>query len=146
SRKQILIYMLNEGDLVMSLTGNVGRVAMLNKSDLPAALNQRVTCIRVESTNILTRFLFHFFNQDVFERNEMKNSTGAGQKNLSTRWLKYYRIPSPSLEVQQEIVDILDKFDALVNDLSIGLPAEINARRKQYEYYRDKLLTFKEAA
>ena len=49
----------------------------------------------------------------------------------------------PSLEKQQEIVAILDKFDALVNDISVGLPAEIKARKQQYEYYRGKLLTFK---
>ncbi len=55
-------------------------------------------------------------------------------------------IPIPSLEEQERIVAILDKFDALVNDISQGLPAEIEARRKQYEYYRDKLLTFKEKA
>ncbi len=65
------------------------------------------------------------------------------------QWIKKYskfRIPVPPLEIQNETVSILDKFDALVNDLSIGLPAEIKARRKQYEYYRDRLLTFKEAA
>ncbi len=56
-----------------------------------------------------------------------------------------YPISIPPLEVQHEIVAILDRFDALVNDLSHGLPAEITARRKQYEYYRDRLLTFKEA-
>lgn len=55
-------------------------------------------------------------------------------------------IPVPSPEEQTRIVDILDKFDALVNDLSSGLPAGIHARRKQYEHYRDRLLTFKEAA
>jgi len=56
--------------------------------------------------------------------------------------LKKIKIPIPSLEVQEEIVSILDRFDALVNDLKSGLPAEIALRRKQYEYYRDKLLTF----
>lgn len=56
------------------------------------------------------------------------------------------RIPVPSLEEQERIVAILDKFDALVNDISVGLPAEIAARRRQYAYYRDRLLTFKEAA
>ncbi|MFW0861566.1 MAG: restriction endonuclease subunit S, partial [Dethiobacter sp.] len=56
-----------------------------------------------------------------------------------------YKIPVPSLEEQARIVAILDRFDALTNDITSGLPAEIEARRKQYEYYRDKLLTFKEA-
>lgn len=56
-----------------------------------------------------------------------------------------YPIPVPSLDEQQRIVSILDRFDALCNDLTSGLPTEIEARRKQYEYYRDKLLTFKEA-
>lgn len=54
-----------------------------------------------------------------------------------------FPIPIPTISEQQRIVSILDKFDTLVNDLSQGLPAEIEARRQQYEYYRDKLLTFK---
>ena len=53
-------------------------------------------------------------------------------------------IPLPSIEKQKKIIDILERFDSLCNDISEGLPAEIEARRKQYEYYRDKLLTFKE--
>ena len=55
------------------------------------------------------------------------------------------KLPVPPLEEQERIVAILDRFDALCNDLTSGLPAEIEARKKQYEYYRDKLLTFKEA-
>ena len=55
-------------------------------------------------------------------------------------------VPVPSIKEQEYIVSILDKFDAPINDISQGLPAEIEARRKQYEYYRDKLLTFKEKA
>jgi len=54
-------------------------------------------------------------------------------------------IPLPPVDEQARIVAVLDTFDSLVNDLSIGLPAELAARRKQYEYYRDRLLTFKEA-
>ena len=53
-----------------------------------------------------------------------------------------FNVAVPSLEEQQRIVDILDRFDKLCNDISEGLPAEIEARQKQYEYYRDKLLTF----
>jgi len=65
-------------------------------------------------------------------------------KRLSATGLAKVRIPVPSLAEQRRIVDVLDRFSALVNDLSIGLPAELAARRKQYEYYRDQLLTFKE--
>lgn len=67
----------------------------------------------------------------------------ASIPRLSPSVIKDLEIPLPSLEEQQRIVSILDKFDTLVNDLSQGLPAEIEARRQQYEYYRDKLLTFK---
>ena len=62
------------------------------------------------------------------------------QKNLNM-----IPIPLPSIKEQERIVTILDRFDALCNDLTSGLPAEIEARQKQYEYYRDKLLTFQSA-
>jgi putative type I restriction-modification system, specificity determinant; restriction endonuclease len=55
-------------------------------------------------------------------------------------------IPVPNVDIQEKIVDVLDRFDTLCNDISKGLPAEIEARQKQYEYYRDKLLTFKESS
>ena len=107
-------YLLHENDLVMSLTGNVGRVAMLSKTDLPAALNQRVTCIRVKSDKVLIRFLFHFFDQDIFEEKAMRSATGGGQKNLSMKWLKKHHIPVPPLEVQQKIVNCLGSLDDLI--------------------------------
>lgn len=62
--------------------------------------------------------------------------------NIPQSSLSQIRIPIPPLPEQRRIVAILDKFETLVNDLSVGLPAELEARRKQYEYYRDKLLTF----
>ena len=66
-------------------------------------------------------------------------------KRLSSAGLAKIKIPVPSPEEQKRIVSLLDSFDALVNDLSVGLPAELTARRQQYEYYRDKLMTFEEA-
>jgi type I restriction enzyme S subunit len=72
--------------------------------------------------------------------------TKGGIPQLTVPTVKKISIPIPPMEEQERIVNILDKFDALVNDISVGLPAEIEARRKQYEYYREKLLTFKEAA
>jgi type I restriction enzyme S subunit len=71
--------------------------------------------------------------------------TGNTVPHLSERSIAGFAFPIPPLAEQARIVTILDKFDALVNDLSVGLPAELAARRKQYEYCRDRLLTFKEA-
>ena len=65
-------------------------------------------------------------------------------KRLSARGVEQIRIPLPALDEQHRIADILDDFDSLTNSLSSGLAAEIEARRKQYEYYRDRLLTFPE--
>ena len=70
---------------------------------------------------------------------------GGGVPHVHISSIKDFEIPIPPLEVQRQIVQILDRFDALCNDLTQGLPAEIEARRKQYEYYRDQLLTFKRA-
>lgn len=72
--------------------------------------------------------------------NAMKR--GAGVPHVSGEAIGNILLPVPPIEEQQRIVSILDRFDALCNDLTSGLPAEIEARQKQYEYYRDKLLTF----
>ena len=72
-----------------------------------------------------------------------KFAVGGGQPLITATQIKNRLIPVPSLDEQKRIAAILDKFDALVNDISIGLPAETEARRRQYEYYRGKLLTFK---
>ena len=72
--------------------------------------------------------------------------SSAAQPKLNQQNLNRIPVPIPPREEQVRIVGILDKFDALVNDISIGLPAELTARRKQYEHYRDRLLTFPERA
>ncbi len=88
------------------------------------------------------RFAFHQLTR--MDLNQY--AVGGGQPLVTGGLLKRLEVPVPPLEEQVRIAEILDKFDALVNDLSIGLPAELNARRKQYEHYRDRLLTFREAA
>ena len=72
----------------------------------------------------------------------MQNAKGAKMPRGNKEQVMKYQLAIPSLADQERIVSILDRFDALCNDLSRGLPAEIEARRKQYEYYRDKLLSF----
>lgn len=102
-------YMLEEGDLLMSLTGNVGRVAILEKEFMPAALNQRVACLRLKTDRITKGYLFHILNSDFFEQQCIQSSKGVAQKNMSTEWLKDYEIPVHSKEKQAELASILDK-------------------------------------
>ena len=107
------------------------------------ALHQRAYRIRVTSAELLPKFLFHYIRND-FARYLATTSVHASVTSLRKPMFEKYPVPIPPLHEQERIVSILDKFDALLNDLSIGLPAELNARRKQYEYYRDRLLTFEE--
>ncbi|WP_314658874.1 restriction endonuclease subunit S [Rothia dentocariosa] len=96
----------------------------------------------INREQVTPKYLYHALQvQNLSELN-----TAGGVPSLTQTVLKRVRIPLPSLAEQECIVKILDKFDALVNDISSGLPAEIEARRKQYEYYRDRLLTFPRAS
>ena len=92
------------------------------------------------------KYVSYFFSTYIFHDQKKKYITGTKVRRISGGNLAKIKIPIPSLAEQERIVKILDKFDALVNDISSGLPAEIEARRKQYEYYRDRLLTFPRAS
>jgi type I restriction enzyme S subunit len=92
------------------------------------------------------KFVSYCFQTAAFHAEKSKFVARAKVKRVSGESLAKIRIPVPPLEEQERIVSILDKFDALVNDLSSGLPAEIKARHQQYEHYRDRLLTFRETA
>ena len=90
-----------------------------------------------------SKFLAYYFQTEAFHSQKRKLATGTKVMDVTATKLEEILIPLPPLEEQQRIVDILDRFDKLCNDISEGLPAEIEARQKQYEYYREKLLTFK---
>ena len=88
------------------------------------------------------KYVSYFFTTHDFQRQKLRHITGTKVRRVSGKNLETIEFPLPSLEEQQRIVDILDRFDALTSSLSEGLPAELAARRSQYEYYRDQLLTF----
>ena len=108
-------YLLEEGDLLMSLTGNVGRVAILEKPLMPAALNQRVACLRLKTKKITKNYLYQFLNSDFFEEECIQSAQGVAQKNMSTEWLKEYEIPVYSHEKQEEITANLEQLQNIIN-------------------------------
>ena len=107
--------LLKENDILISLTGNVGRVAMLPAKFLPAALNQRVACLRIKKDVKLDRnYLYYHLNNNIFEKNCINASKGIAQKNLSTEWLQNYTIKIPIMLYQNKISNILDKVTNLI--------------------------------
>ena len=109
-------YELYAGDLLISLTGNVGRVALLQKEFLPAALNQRVACLRIKDESVLNKsFLFSALDSDYFENKCIESSKGVAQKNMSTEWLKEYDIPLFSMKEQLEISHEIETINNLIS-------------------------------
>ena len=137
TKNEIEKYMLSENDLLISLTGNVGRVGLLTKDMLPAALNQRVSCIRILDKDVVFfKYLYYYLQQNTFERDCIKASNGVAQLNLSTKWLENYEIYLPSLEEQQRIVA---KIEELFSKLDKGVE-ELNKIKEQLKIYRQAVL------
>ena len=125
---------------ITSRGAGVGSVTWCLGRYFRGSLNYSVT---IREPRILdTRFLFHTLNE--YQKEIKSLCTFEGIPALNKKKLEKLEIPAPSLDIQKEVALTLDKLEVFVNDLSVGLPAELAARRKQYEYYRDRLLTFEE--
>ncbi len=138
--------MANPGDLVIATTseddeGAGKAVAWLGER--PAAISTDAYIFRHD---LEPRYLSYFFQTQAYKTQKSKFITGTKVRRVHSNSLSKISLFLPPIELQKEIANTLDKFDALVNDISIGLPAELAARRKQYEYYRDRLLSFEEVA
>ena len=114
-----------------------GKVAI---TEIELCTNQSL-CSMICGNEINYKFLYYYLDSKYDELRAISNGDGS-RGGLSLRILAPYKIPVPSIEEQNRIVSILDRFDVLCNDISSGIPAEIEARQQQYEYYRDKLLQF----
>jgi type I restriction enzyme S subunit len=133
-------------DIVMVMSdlpnGKALAKCFLVDEDEKYTLNQRIGCFTNKREDIInTKFLYYILNRN---SQLLKYDNGVEQTNLRKDDILNIDIPIPKKEQQIEIIKVLDKFDKLCNGISEGLPAEIEVRKKQYEYYRDKLLTFKE--
>ena len=113
--------------------------AKVGIAKIPLTTNQACCNIEVEEDIANYRYVYHWLTYNY----EVLKSMGQGsQSNINAGMIKSFKIPVPSLEIQSRIVQILDNFDMVCNDLNIGLPKEIELRQKQYEYFKEKLLTF----
>jgi len=130
----------SKATIFMSINGTIGNVSVYDNERI--VLGKSVAYFNIIADGLSNRFLFYLLQTNFSKIYYESKLTGSTIKNLGLKSLREYIIPVPPLEVQARIVAILDRFDALCNDLSSGLPAEIAARRQQYEYYRDQLLSF----
>lgn len=127
--------------IIVATTATIGEHALIIADSLA---NQRFTNLSIRKSLIdeldMKFFFYYMFIVDEWCKN---NTNTSGFESVDMAKFKKLMIPIPPMAEQRRIVAILDKFEVLVNDISEGLPAEIAARRRQYEYYRDQLLTFK---
>lgn len=126
-----------KGDILISCSGTIGRTVVFNGE--PAYFqDSNIVWLENDESVVLNTYLKY-----CYDRQPWRAESGGTIARLYNANIENAVIPVPSLEEQERIVSILDRFDKLCNDISEGLPAEIEARQKQYEYYRDKLLMFK---
>lgn len=136
-------FSIKPGDMIVSCSGTIGKTFIIPEDALEGVINQAL--LKLTPHDELNVFYLQYFFENTISKELNGVARGGAIKNVpSVSELKAIKIPVPSLDVQERLVQVLDNFDAICSDLNIGLPAEIEARQKQYEYYRDKLLTFKE--
>lgn len=134
---------LEKGDVLFSGTGTIGETAIIQETPHNWNIKEGVYSIKPKQNILSSKYLRYILMSEDTKKRIMNKVAGGTVQSIPMKELRNILIPIPSLSEQQRIVSILDRFEALTTDLQSGLPAEIEARRKQYEYYREKLLTFK---
>lgn len=128
------------GDILITTEAPCGFVAQVDNENI--ALAQRVIKYRSKDKNLSNSFLKHYLLGSQFQEKLMNTATGSTVKGIKGSKLHQLTVPIPSVNAQEKIVRILDKFDTLTNSINEGLPREIELRQKQYEYYRELLFSF----
>ena len=132
--------LLQKGDFVLSNSMSYGRPYILSIS---GCIHDGWASLSEISDTILPDFLYYYLSSNEVQRYWDGKINSGSVSNLNADIIKKLPIPLPPLSVQSRIVEILDKFDALTNSITEGLPLEIKLRRQQYEYYREQLLDFR---
>ena len=125
--------------VIVAISGaSAGRSALLG---IDAVTNQHCCNLEIDPKRADYRYVYYSI---AARYNELRSLGRGARGDLNVSIIKSFEIPLPSVDQQSAVADLLDHFDALVNDITSGLPAEIAARRAQYEHYRDRLLSFPE--
>lgn len=134
--------MVPAGAVVIALAGQGKTRGTVARIRIELCTNQSLCAIITDKT-VDSDYLFHYLSGQYDNLRAVSSGDGT-RGGLNLKMIRAYKVPVPPIEEQRRIADVLDRFDMLVNDISSGLPAEIAARRAQYEYYRDRLLSFTE--
>ena len=135
-------YMLKKGDILFARSGaTVGKnyIHLVDEKSIYAGYLIKFTA---DTNEVLCKYVYHCVNNSMYEKFISSMKSNASQPNINAQQYSNYKVIVPPLHVQQHVVNILDKFDILVNDIKEGLPKEIEQRQKQYEYWREQLLNF----
>ena len=135
---------LEVADVLFSGTGTIGETAVISEPPTNWNIKEGIYVIKPRKEVLHSRYLMYILRTDALRSAIFKKVAGGTVKSIPMAEMRNLRVPVPSLKIQKRLVEVLDNFDTLCTDLSSGLPAEIEARQKQYEYYRDKLLSFEE--
>ena len=135
-------YFLNYGDILFARSGATVGKNYIHQSGEKSVYAGYLIRLIVNQKLALPKYIYHCINTTKYFKFVENTKSNGSQPNINAKQYYDFKIPLPPLPVQEYIVSILDKFDILVNDLSQGLPKEIELRQKQYEYYREKLLNF----
>ena len=130
-------------DILYTVVGSFGTPVHIEK-DIEFVFQRHIAILRPKQSVVKARYLYHAMQSSDFYKQADTMARGAAQRTISLSSLGKMSIYVPTLDIQDKIIEVLDDFETICNDLKIGLPAEIEARKKQYEYYRDMLLTFPE--
>jgi len=130
-----------KNDILYTVVGSFG-IPVLIENDIKFTFQRHIAILRPNNEIIISKYLYHVLQGSYFMNQANIAAVGAAQKTITLSALNNMKVPLPPLDEQARIVEILDRFDALTTDISNRLPAEIVARQKQYEYYRDTLLKF----
>ena len=134
---------LEIGDVLFSATGTIGATALIEEEPNNWNIKEGIYSIKTDKNKLLPKFLMYLLQSTEIKRSYLSVASGGTVKSVSMEKMKNIKIQVISIVEQERIIGILEQFENFCSDISQGLPAEIEARQKQYEYYRNELLSFK---